>query len=288
MRAETRNQILKITIATRLDRIIGFLGRHRWFVSLVQRLAPPPSMYRPSDHRKVMLLGVQFEVQMNDLMSQPIYFGLHLDEIFCLQNVIHKNDVVIDVGANIGRWSLFVAHLYKTQMIYAFEPFQETFMKLQKNISLNQQFKIQTVNQAVSDSEGKIAMSVRDCFNTGMNQINLASPDKNLSAVRLDFFCEINNIQKIDVIKIDVEGFEMNVLKGSENLIKQWHPKIICEIDDFLLSQNKTTPTNIFNFLQGLNYQIYQLPEMSPVTANTPIQDIHFDIVALPMKENCL
>lgn len=275
-----------MTIATRFDRIVGFCGRRHWLMFAVRRLSPPPSMYSPTDQRTVRLLGVQFDVQMSDLMSQPIYFGLYLEEIFCLQSVIHKNDVVIDVGANVGRWSLLVARLFKTQMVFAFEPFKETFAKLQKNISLNQQLMIQTVNQAVSDSEDNIAMTVKNYFNTGMNQIDLSAANKTLSAVRLDFFCETNKIQKIDVIKIDVEGFEMNVLKGSEKLIKQWRPKIICEIDDSLLLQNKIVPADIFNFLQGLNYKIYRLPQMSLVSDRTPTKDIHFDIVALPMKEN--
>lgn len=276
-------------IFTKADYLVGFLGRKAVMPRLITRLVPPVSYYSRSDHRKINFYGVSFIVQMNDLMSQPLFFGLHMDEILCLDIFFPKNAVVIDVGANIGRWSLLSARLFQTQKIYSFEPFLDTYNRLKKNIALNSSLDIESFNLALNNKSELVAMTTLSEKNSGMNFISNIKTDSTnqVKSVTLDSFVHTHNIKKVDLMKIDVEGFEMNVLKGAEKMIQQHHPVIICEIDDKLLAKNKTSPKNVFDFLIYHKYQIKKLPHMETISLLQPLENIHFDIVAIP-SERCL
>lgn len=283
-----RKLFYQFLIFTKADYLVGFLGRRAVMLSLIHRLVPPVSYYSKSDNRKIHLYGVLFIVQMNDLMSQPLFFGLHMDEVLCLKSFFPKNAVVIDVGANIGRWSLLSAKLFQTKKIYSFEPFLETYHRLRKNISLNSSLNIETFNLALNNKSELVTMATASEKNSGMNFIsNTKSNSINqVESVTLDFFIQSHDIKKIDLMKIDVEGFEMNVLKGAQQMIQQHHPVIICEINDTLLAKNKTSPKNVFDFLVDHKYQIKKLPNMETVSILQPLENIHFDIIALP-DERC-
>lgn len=283
-----RKLFYQFLIFTKADYLVGFLGRRAVMLSLIHRLVPPVSYYSKSDNRKIHLYGVLFIVQMNDLMSQPLFFGLHMDEVLCLKSFFPKNAVVIDVGANIGRWSLLSAKLFQTKKIYSFEPFLKTYHRLRKNISLNSSLNIETFNLALNNKSELVTMATASEKNSGMNFIsNTKSNSINqVESVTLDFFIQSHDIKKIDLMKIDVEGFEMNVLKGAQQMIQQHHPVIICEINDTLLAKNKTSPKNVFDFLVDHKYQIKKLPNMETVSILQPLENIHFDIIALP-DERC-
>ena len=283
-----RKLFYRFLILSKADYVVGFLGRRGFFSSLTERLAPPVYYYDKQDIRKIKILDVSFVVQMNDLMSQPLFFGLYMDEILCLKSHFPPNAVVIDVGANIGRWSLLIARLFKTQKVFSFEPFLKTYFYLAENISLNISLNIETFNLALNNKNEFVSMSSVNEMNSGMNFISLAqtaSADQ-VQSVTLDDFLFKKMADKIDVIKIDVEGFEMNVLQGAAQTIEKHHPVIICEIDDQLLSKNNTTPQQIFDFFISHQYQVKRLPHMEDVLFLPSLDNIHFDIIALPYERS--
>lgn len=148
----------------------------------------------------------------------------------CLKKVqpyIPEDAVIIDVGANIGNHSLFWASHTKAQKIYAFEPIPDTFNTLIKNIKVNHlEDKIVALNIGLSNAKSKaeILFSVPD--NPALTSIK-QSDTGNLFVDKLDNIHIKEN--RVDLIKIDVEGHERFVIEGARETIKKYKPIIWIE-----------------------------------------------------------
>lgn len=145
-----------------------------------------------------------------------IYVGLleYIDMLFVL-HALKKDDVFIDVGANQGMYTIISSKVIGAKT-YAFEPVENTYSKLQQNISINNIDKLVTSKKiGISNSAGKLLISNNL---DAMNQIIIDKSDINKEEIitsTLDN--EINENEDI-ILKIDVEGFEMHVLKGATKL----------------------------------------------------------------------
>ncbi len=143
------------------------------------------------------------------------------------------NLTILDVGANIGLYSLVTAAYCRQQSligatIFGFEPNPLEFAKFQQNVDLNGYSEIQAFNIAVSGQEGVSQMAIPP---NGLGVFgHLLSPHEKVSSqdtitevktVNLDNWCKSRDITQIDLMKLDVEGYELEVLKGAENLLSQ-------------------------------------------------------------------
>ncbi|EMH3578650.1 FkbM family methyltransferase [Campylobacter lari] len=148
---------------------------------------------------------------------------------------------MLDIGANIGNHSIYWSLISNVKAIYSFEPIKNTFDILQKNIYINNiKDKIQIFNIALGKENSYADIKFYDSNNIGATQITQKNPShpsaanvQNIQIVKLDEFINSNfQYEKIDMIKIDVEGFENNVLAGAVNTIEKYHPTIVIEIFD--------------------------------------------------------
>jgi len=141
------------------------------------------------------------------------------DEMLYILESLRIDDVFIDIGANIGIYSLLASSVITKGNIYAFEPFPMSYIRLEENIRLNDIRNIQVVKKIVSnDSRFEYFKTEKE------SEINhIAYKDKErltrISSVKLDDFINKNNIKNISLMKIDVEGAEMKVLQGAEKSI---------------------------------------------------------------------
>lgn len=186
----------------------------------------------------------------------------------CLQ----KGDVFIDIGANIGLMSLLGAiEVGKSGSVYAFEPVPDTFGLLQTNLFINQIHNVYALNFGLGSTkgEGKI---YKYPDNRGMNTFvkrNLSAQEStNVPIHTLDTFLKELNIDKVKMLKIDVEGWELEVLKGSMNLLSSGNAPIIA------IEYNTSFPfhQDIYKLITSVNdYQIFMLRHanwhVSPLTA---------------------
>jgi len=147
-------------------------------------------------------------------------------ETAMIRSQVNKDSVVIDVGANIGYYTLLLAKFAKK--VYAFEPDTENFEILKKNVEENNLKNVVLVNKAVGEKSYK-GYLIKDKENFGNHKFNPSkSPfDKGdlISCISLDTYIK----EKIDLIKIDVQGYEPKVLKGAKNLIKKYKPILFVE-----------------------------------------------------------
>ncbi len=146
------------------------------------------------------------------------YCGLHdYNEMFFLMHSLDKDFLFVDVGSNIGSYSILTSVETGCEVI-CFEPSKPTFDSLIKNIKLNEvQNKIIAYNYGLSSSEEFIE------FTTDLGAINhvkLTNESNKTEKIKFFRFDDIIKLQKPTVVKIDVEGFETNVLNGMTSSLK--------------------------------------------------------------------
>ncbi|MCL2417340.1 MAG: FkbM family methyltransferase [Bacteroidales bacterium] len=150
--------------------------------------------------------------------------------------VLKPNDVVVDVGANMGMFSLFANYFYNCKC-YAFEPVKSTTNLLEKNIALNKSNSqsintIEIVPYALSDKECKMEINVNQQDAASASFVlphNKHAKAEKIHCITLDKWVNENRISKIDFIKADIEGAERYMLSGATKVLQEFAPKLaIC------------------------------------------------------------
>lgn len=151
---------------------------------------------------------------------------------------LDKNSIVLDIGANIGNHTLYWSKILKVKKVYAFEPVTNTYEILKKNIELNSitSNNVSINNIGLGDEKAKASIADKNHY-FGLTNIGGTSikQDNNgdFNVTTLDDFMKENfKDDKIDLIKIDVEGYEYKVLVGAKETLKKYSPAIILECYD--------------------------------------------------------
>ena len=143
-----------------------------------------------------------------------------------LEHIIPNDAVICDIGANIGNHSLYWASNMQIKKIYAFEPVDTTYNILEKNIKINNlENIIKPLNIGLSDEKGTGIINIYSNDNIGGTSIKKSN--KNNGGIKIDKLDNIKIIEeKLDFIKIDVEGHELLALKGAKQTINKYKPLI--------------------------------------------------------------
>ena len=189
-----------------------------------------------------------------------------MDDILTVQK-----PVIFDIGANIGLFSLSYASLYQESEIYAFEPVPFIHNILQGNIERNSEISrnISPINLGLSNQEELKYLSMptsnqheryKDNINIGLYSALGEGKEKYSSSfITLDNFFESNSLSSLDFIKIDVEGYEYNVLEGGKEILTSFKPLIIFELNEMTLKLSGRSPQEYIDFAKNLNYDVYGL-----------------------------
>ena len=185
------------------------------------------------------------------------------DTVSYFMSIINKinNPVIIDVGAQIGLYSL-LAKNYPTSKWHSFEPYKESFNLLNDNLKYNDITNVSTYNLALSNIKGKSFLHVpkKGSGRGGMNSLgsNIGRINPNLCdkvEINSDTIDNIFNNIKVDIIKIDVEGWELNVLLGGETIIKKYKPILLIEYYNKNMQTCGIIPQQLDSFLDKYNYK---------------------------------
>lgn len=234
---------LNYRITYRLIAIMTFLGGGFSFADMVSFISPGGmspdkkaiwqklvAKYINPDG-SVMLFGKPFFVPYQNY-GDFIFFvqQVIIDDQYHVKKFLGANSAVIDGGANMGVFSVFVANKYPDSTIYAFEPTPYTFDLLKKNIepySNVQAFQIGLGEEAAQrDFQVYLDSSGINHFNSENFQ-GQGSETISVKLTTIDNFVNENSaIKQINFIKLDTEGYEPNILKGAIESIKKWAPVI--------------------------------------------------------------
>lgn len=185
----------------------------------------------PIKQGRIKFFLPDLDLSHGEFIQNRIFLERNYFEIFHLSRLkkhIKENAVILDIGANIGNHTIFFAKECKAQKIYSFEPTQKTFQILKENIRINRlDNMVVAINAALGDKDTHVDVIV-DVKDAGSNHVeenmNGDTVMNSLDSLRID--------DRIDFVKIDVEGYEYEVLRGAEKTISKDRPDIFIEIFD--------------------------------------------------------
>ncbi|OHD19327.1 MAG: hypothetical protein A2086_00950 [Spirochaetes bacterium GWD1_27_9] len=212
-------------------KIIGEKNAKTLVVFIGKLLGADPSIIKASFNQdsKNLLITVYQKIGILNYGNEQV-----TGEYFVLENILkniyndEENIVFFDVGANNGNYSKLLRQFFKKPKIYAFEPFEKIYTSLVGNLS---SLNINCINKALGATVSKINIyndkndEKSELVTIHKNSLDTLFQLKDIETqevqmISIDSFCFENKINKIDFLKIDVEGSELEVLKGAKKLIE--------------------------------------------------------------------
>ncbi|MBB5395119.1 FkbM family methyltransferase [Mucilaginibacter sp. AK015] len=176
------------------------------------------------------------------------------------ESLLHKGGILFDVGASMGLFSLYLSKIPNLE-IYALEPSAQNFLSLLKNVQLNHAENIHTIHVGLSneDSFGYIVnLTPKNTGTTKVVDLPLAGHHSYLiQLTTMISLIKHFNIKKIDLLKIDVEGYEINVFKGLFGHPSAIMPEnIIMEFSDLVI-RSGLSEKECINYIKSFGYEIF-------------------------------
>jgi FkbM family methyltransferase len=209
--------------------------------------------------------GAMFFVDILDKRITPFeafsFNQYELEDSEMLYRLVKNNDIIFDIGANIGWYSIHLSKKLIGTKIYSFEPIPETFSKLKKNVELNSINNINLVNLPLSNEIQNLIFYYSPSATGASSSVNISEENdiKKLECTTdtIDNFVTNNKIVKIDFIKCDVEGSELFVFQGGIESIKKYSPVIFTEMLRKWALKFNYHPNDIINLLKSMGYKCF-------------------------------
>lgn len=197
----------------------------------------------------------------------PRFRNRNYQEIEFLRKQKYQNNTIYDVGSNIGMYTLFFAsNALPDGIVYSFEPNQEVFKELLLNCEINGLQNIKTFNLAVGSKNavnkivydpthkgtGSLSKSIQESFIKSSKLIK----SQEVKVVSLDNMVYEKGLKAPDFVKIDVEGYEINVLNGMMKIIYENKPKLYIELHGSTKENKYDNIRRIFLLLREYDYNI--------------------------------
>jgi FkbM family methyltransferase len=210
--------------------------------------------------------GIRIAVDPEDHRTAPIEilnFGEYEpEETQVIRRVAEKMDTMLDIGANIGWYSLLASKINPKSIIHSFEPIPTTYSRLIQNFSLNSLEAMLCHNYGFSNKPGSFPFYF---YPEGSGNASMQNLSGRQDATIVD--CELRTLDSIldwlpsnntiDFIKCDVEGNELFVLEGGLNLLRQHKPILLCELLRKWSASFGYHPNEVIDLLQSIGYKIY-------------------------------
>jgi FkbM family methyltransferase len=214
--------------------------------------------------------GVRFELDLAEGIDLAMYLGgaFEFDTYRALRRLIKEGDTVLDVGANAGIHTLPLARMVGARgTVIAFEPTNAAFRRLVRNLELNPDLsgRVKPV-MAYLDDRGRGDAAPREFYASWRLDIARGQHPKhfgslevagNARAWTLDAYSSAMAINRVAVMKLDVDGFEYKVLRGGVGLLARDRPAIVAEVCPYALEEQGSSAEEMLGLLTSLGYSFY-------------------------------
>lgn len=183
-----------------------------------------------NDDGSVNLYGNKFYIPHNNFGDFAVLVQqIIIDDQYRIKQLLKEDACIIDGGANMGVFSVFVAHHYPRSTIYAFEPAMETFNDLKRNNAPYSNVHVFSVGLGDEKTERSFQIYTESSTSNHFISPEFATDTNTVTTpiTTIDDFVTENGIKKVDYIKLDTEGYEGNILKGAPMTIQQSTPIIV-------------------------------------------------------------
>ncbi|WP_026899001.1 FkbM family methyltransferase [Daejeonella oryzae] len=281
------NRLDKIKL--RLTRNWKFPGQER-----LGRLFKPSQSLQVSFQNSIIWLSDEplaiFSSANNYIEATILSTGTYEAEIEKLIAIsLKEGDTALDIGANIGLQSLRMGrYCGKNGRVLAYEPLNYLQEKFNKNIALNGLENVQLFPYALSDYDSEISYLIDEtAWNQGtfsLGNLKSGATSQKVIIKTGDLLPEIIELDSLQLIKIDVEGFELQVMQGLTRCISKFRPRIIFEYDENYWVKNNQRIHECFDFLNRLNYTVYQITDIGCLLITNPVSIESGNIFCIPEK----
>lgn len=232
----------------------------------------------------------------NDFLGAHTFCGTGFEdnEQQFLLNYLQSGMTVIDIGAHHGFYTLLASQkVGNNGRVIAFEPSPRELKKLKVHLSLNHCQNVQVEEVALGADKGKVNMFV--CVeHSGLNSLRLPNAETKaeeveIDQIKLDDFLKDKQIDKVDFVKMDVEGGELAVLQGADQiLIGQLRPLIIYEIQDIRTLPWGYKAVELYQFLKYHRYRSFNVSTNGCLVACPDKEEFDDNLVAVPEEKIAL
>jgi FkbM family methyltransferase len=205
-----------------------------------------------------------------------------------LQQFIRPGMAILDIGAHHGLYSLLASKKVSPGgHVIAFEPSPRELRRLRRHLSLNRRRNVQVEPLALGNTEETRELYVVLGQETGCNSLRQPAISDPVKKVRvpvttIDRYIQRTGIQRVDFVKLDVEGAELEVLKGGSRLLSDFKPAILCELADVRTGPWGYRSMEIYEFLAALGYRWFSITPEGRLLSCPKKEYFHENLLAVP------
>lgn len=171
--------------------------------------------------------------------------------------------VIFDCGAHIGYYSMLFAHQAPLGWVYAFEANELTCQYLRNNLEANEHLKLDNIELIQAVLGCCVARKEETLWFAGQGDDGMGKTQGVYDFTTIDVFSEVRQIERLDLIKTDVDGWDFELLLGAEETIKKFRPIIIAEVN-YALKWRGFSSEDVLKFMDRVNYTHKVLDERVP------------------------
>ena len=246
--------------------------------------------------------GIAWDLDLNEGIDFSIWLlgSFEPETVRCHQAIVRQGDIVLDIGANIGAHTLFLAQeVGPTGKVIAFEPTDYAFAKLRRNVAINPALagRIQCLQFLLGDTDEPDAPAkslysswpLKDEIGTHHLHQGRLMTTKGARTHRLDSAIATLGLEHVDCIKLDIDGAECSMLAGAREVLLRWQPIIIMELAPYVLEEKGTSLGVLVQLLKDYGYCLTDAGngkslEMDPVALQALIPaGASLNVVARPV-----
>lgn len=235
--------------------------------------------------------NIRFNLYKDDVLSKLIYAeNFEWAEKEWLKSFLKPGMICYDLGANIGFYTLLSAYLtFPNGKVISLEPVNKTFERLKANIDINDKISncVSCYKIAASNSAGELEIFTASKDLHAWNSL-VAPQNKDeftkeiIKTISLDSLFENENLPVPNFIKIDVEGWEENVLIGAKQILTKFSPTLLIEFTKDNLSRADTSYQKLINILSDYGYNLYEyIPRFKKLVLVDDWNFEHKNIIAI-------
>jgi FkbM family methyltransferase len=229
--------------------------------------------------------GLAWELDLKEGIDFSIFlFGAFEPEVVrCYSALLQPGSVAIDIGANVGAHTLPLARAVgENGRVFAFEPTAYAFAKLNANLALNPalQPRVQASQTLLTDAAGDVKVPAEICSGwpleagENLHPEHLGEPHSTAGATSATLDEALASAERVDFIKLDVDGHELSVLRGARGVLARFHPPILIELCPHVCVEHGYPFAALVEELTGAGYR-FQRFDGSALPSDTAALEKH-------------
>ncbi len=221
---------------------------------------------------KVRRSGVDWELDLSEGIDFAVWLlgAFESRTVRRYQKIVKSGDVVLDIGANVGAHTLLLAQsVGATGKVLAFEPTDFALAKLRKNMTLNpgladriechQYMLVDAESEGEQTPEIYSSWPLKDDRNVHALHRGKLKTTLGAQARTLDSVISSLDVDQVDFMKLDIDGFECGMMRGADAVLSRWHPTIILELAPYSLVEQGESLGELIRILKKHGYRLFDL-----------------------------